>query len=138
MGNFRSRLSKRSNQKEQNAASAHEKIESILPQADGKLYLFYGLLNMSNLASWLPFAGPLEQASEAEKMEYLKTKAVSLTCPGFSRVFASRHASIQENEDGKICTFGVYLTPEQERVCDQVESLGVYYDKVAVPVIVHR
>ena len=99
---------------------------------------------MSNLAKWMPFPDPLRRGTQEAKFEHLKKRAVSLTCPGFTRVFASRHASIQEKEDGSIRTFGVYLTVEQEQMCDGIEALGFnksklsYYDKVTVPVIIHR
>ena len=71
-------------------------------------------------------------------MDHLRTRAVALTCPGFVRVFASHHASIQENAEGSIQTFGIYLTPKEEEECDMIEGLGDYYDKVTVPVIMHR
>ena len=83
----------------------------VKPQPEGKLYLFFGLLNMHFFAQNMPFDEPLASANQEARMDHLRTRAVALTCPGFVRVFASHHASIQENAEGSIQTFGIYLTP---------------------------
>ena len=56
--------------------------------------MFYGLLNLNTLANVLPFEGELQNGTNEEKLAYLKSKAVALTCPDWARVFAIAHASI--------------------------------------------
>ena len=75
--------------------------------------MFYGMLNLEILSKNVPFEGPLENASLKEKYAELRSKAVALTCEGWTRVFSSRHASIQQKKNGRIRTFGVELTPAQ-------------------------
>ena len=45
------------------------------------------------------------------KEAHMKANSVALTCQGYSRVFASNHATVQKNPAGMIKTFGCYLTP---------------------------
>ena len=110
----------------------------MVEQAKSAFYMFYGMLNLEILSRNLPFEGALEHASQKKKYADLKSKAVALTCSGWSRVFSSRHASIQERKNGQIRTFGVELTPAQQEVTDMIESVGIYYDKVQVPVTLHH
>ena len=101
------------------------------------LFMFYGMLNLNKLAKLLPF--PSELSSKEARLADLKSKAVALTCPGFTRVFASRHASIQANPLGQIKTFGVLLTQEQGRFTDEFEEVDdLYYANVEVDVVLHR
>ena len=60
--------------------------------------MFFGMLNLNKLAGLLPF--PPELATKEAKLADLKSKAVALTCPGFTRVFASLYASIQADSEG--------------------------------------
>ena len=94
-----------------------------------QLHMFYGMLNLDTLAQILPEI-PEEHATKEQKIEYLKSKSVALTLHGWTRVFGSQHASIQEHEGKKVQTFGVYLTPKQRERTDQFENLGTYYDKL--------
>ena len=68
----------------------------------------------------------------------MKSKAVALTCADWTRVFASWHATIQPAPGRAIKTFGIVLDGEQQAVTDRIESEGVYYDKIEVPVMLHR
>ena len=99
--------------------------------------MFFGMLNVRVLSQVLPFEGDLDSASQEAKVANLVSKSVALTCRGWSRVFASNHATIQQDEAGMIKTFGVYLTPAQGAMCDRFEGLGSYYDKLRVPVSLH-
>ena len=59
------------------------------PPANMKLYLFYGMLNLEMLAHIVPFSEDECPATAGfeEKFEVLKSRSVSLTCPGWTRVF---------------------------------------------------
>ena len=100
------------------------------------LYMFYGMLNLNKLTDVLPF--PPELETKEARYADLKSKAVALTCNGYSRVFGQHHASIQADPLGQIKTFSVLLTPEQSAFTDQFEGLGYYYDSIEVDVILHR
>ena len=65
----------------------------VQPSLD--LYMFYGMLNIEKLAMYLPFEGDLDHGTQEDKMAYLKSKAVAITCDGWARVFSSRHATVQ-------------------------------------------
>ena len=75
--------------------------------------MFYGLLNIDVLANVLPFEGELDNGTYQEKVDYLKSKAVALTCADWARVFASCHATIQPAPGRAIKTFGIVLDGEQ-------------------------
>ena len=111
-----------------------QQTQAVKPQ----LYMFYGLLNFDTLAQCLPFPEELSLSTKGKRIEYLQTRAVALSCPGWSRVFASSHASVQKHQKGCIKTFGVYLNPEEIEVTDAIEAVGYYYDRITVPVILHR
>ena len=71
-----------------------EQVAGVHQTADSQLvlHMFYGMLNLPKLAKLLPF--PSEIVTYEAKVADLESKAVALTCPGFTRVFASRHASV--------------------------------------------
>ena len=121
--------------------------EQKQPQiAEEQLLMFYGMLNIDILAQILPFSHMPQLQTKPDKLAHLKSKAVSLTCPGYKRVFAATYASIEPvsyNEaaaasEQQLKTFGVYLTEEQVAACDDFEDVGVDYDRITVDVIIHR
>ena len=63
-------------------------------EKSNNFFMFYGMLNLDGLAQYLPFQRDLTCASTEEKLAVLKSKAVALTCKGWTRVFTSQHASI--------------------------------------------
>ena len=100
--------------------------------------MFFGLLNLTTLSECLPVeidGQPIEDM--AKKREYLESMSTALTCPDYLRVFASRHASIKHMPGKQIKSFGCLLDPEQEAVCDKIEQLGIYYEKIRVQVVLH-
>mgnify|MGYP001626523903 CR=1 FL=1 len=103
-----------------------------------KLYMFFGLLNLKTLSTWMPVEiDGAEVKDTAQKRKHLETMSTALTCQDYQRVFGSRHASIKHIPGEQIRSFGCLLTPEQEEVCDNIESLGFYYEKIKVSVMLH-
>ena len=56
--------------------------------------MFYGALNLDTLAKKLTFTDDLVDATFETKRSDLVRRSVALTCPGYARVFNSKHASI--------------------------------------------
>ena len=110
-------------------------------EGDDNLVMFFGMLNLPKLANILPFNGPdethLQDSTVLQRVEYLKSKSTALTCKGWGRVFGSNHATIEKDPNMQIKTFAVRLNKDQVAQTDFFESVGVYYDRIRVPIILH-
>ena len=56
--------------------------------------------------------------------------STALTLNDWTRVFARDHATILPSPGKAIKTFAVMLDQEQETMCDGIEDLGNYYEKI--------
>ena len=79
--------------------------------------MFYGMETLDFLASKLPFEEEKSDEvtegtinlSHDEKVALLRSKAVAVTCPGWIRVFASKHASIRRAPHKSMKCYAVML-----------------------------
>ncbi len=95
--------------------------------------MFFGLLNLSTLATYMPVEiDGVEVEDQVQKRNHLESKSTALTCQDWQRVFGSRHATIKNIAGEQIRSFGCLLTPEQEELCDRIEGLDFYYEKIKV------
>ena len=85
----------------------------IRKKSQDKLVMFFGMLNIWKLVDILPFKQLTRAENTIEKrFAYLKSKSVALTCSGWSRVFGSNHATIEQNPAGQINCIGVWLSAD--------------------------
>lgn len=61
---------------------------------------------------------------------------MALKAEGLLRTFGRDWATIERKEGATLKTYGVYLTPPEARLCDEVEDLeSGLYEKIIIPVI---
>ena len=78
--------------------------------AGKKLFMVYGLSNLTTLAQILPVKidGQVIEDHQTKK-EYFQSMSTAVTLYGWTRCFAKEHATIVQSPDKAVYTFAVLL-----------------------------